>query len=319
MHDRPGLSALAHAGLIALLFALQFVLSDYQYLTLARVMTLATFAIGYNILFGYAGLLSLGHAMFFAAGLYGAGLTAFHLGWSAPVAFGAGFAVGAAFAFLVGLVALRTTGVAFMIVTMMFSQAVYLLILYFGAYTRGDEGFTLPASARTFSAFGLTVDLANPTVRYNLALALLAAAITATLLLVRSPVGRVLVGIRENEERTEMLGYDTYRYKLFALTLSGAVSAAAGAGYALLFAYVGASFASIQYSIYALLWTLVGGAGTVAGPLLGTLLMFQLIDTASEYTSAYLLIVGIALVLLVLFFPSGILGAIRARYIPWLP
>jgi branched-chain amino acid transport system permease protein len=319
MRDRPALAALAHFGLIALLFAVQFLVTEYQYLTLARVMALATFAVGYNILFGYAGLLSLGHAMFFAAGLYGAGLTAFHLGWSAPAAFAAGLLAGAAFSFLVGLVALRTSGVAFMIVTMMFSQAIYLLILYFGAYTRGDEGFTLPASARTFAVFGLPVDLADPTVRYNLALALLAAAIAATLVLVRSPAGRVLVGIRENEERTKMLGYDTYRYKLFALTLSGAISAAAGAAYALLFAYVGASFASIQYSIYALLWTLVGGAGTVAGPFLGTLLMFQLIDTASEYTSAYLLIVGIALVLLVLFFPRGILGALRARFLPWLP
>ena len=116
-----------------------------------------------------------------------------------------------------------------------------------------------------------------------------------------------------------MLGYGTYRYKLFALVLSGTVAAAAGAAYALLFGYVGATFASIQYSIFPLLWTLMGGVGTVAGPFVGTLLMFYLGDVSSGYTSAYLLVVGVALVLLTLFFPKGILGTLRARWLPWLP
>ena len=116
-----------------------------------------------------------------------------------------------------------------------------------------------------------------------------------------------------------MLGYDTFRYKLGAFVISGTISAAAGAAYALLFGYIGATFASIQYSIYPLLWTLLGGAGTVAGPFLGTLLMFYLVDFSSSYTSAHLLVVGIALVLLVLFFPKGILGTLRERWLPWLP
>ena len=93
----PDRAALAHIALIALLFALQFVLPDYHHLILARVMVLATFAVGYNILYGYTGLLSLGHAMFFAAGLYGAGLTAYHLGWGAPAAFLAGVVAGLRF------------------------------------------------------------------------------------------------------------------------------------------------------------------------------------------------------------------------------
>lgn len=319
MRTRLGPALVMHLGLVALLFGLQFVLSDYQHLSLARVMVLAAYAAGYNILFGYAGLLSLGHAMFFAAGLYGAGLTAHHLGWSAPPAFLAGIVAGLVLSVLVGLLALRTTGVAFMIVTMMFAQAGYLLILQLGAYTRGDEGFSLSGAVRRFDIGSFAIDLADPSVRYNLALALLALALAVTFVLVRAPAGRVLVAIRENEERTEMLGYDTFRYKLLALTLSGTLSGASGAAYALLFAYVGASFASIQYSIYPLLWTLIGGAGTVAGPFLGTLMMFHLIDITSEYTSAYLLVVGVALVLLVLFFPRGILGTLRARWLPWLP
>jgi branched-chain amino acid transport system permease protein len=201
----------------------------------------------------------------------------------------------------------------------MFAQACYLLTFYLGAYTRGDEGITVPPALREFEAFGLPVNLASPAVRYNLALLLLALAILVTFKLVRAPVGRVFVAIRENEERTKMLGYATFRYKLLALVVSGTIAASAGAAYALLFAYAGSTFASIQYSIYPLLWTLMGGVGTVAGPFLGTLLMFYLGDIASGYTSAHLLVVGIALVLLILFFPRGILGTVRKRWLPWLP
>ena len=308
-------ATIVHLALLMALLLLQFVLPDYHRLILTRVMVLATFAVGYNILYGYTGLLSLGHAMFFAAGMYGAGLTAHHFGWGAPSALLAGVVGGLVFSFLVGLVALRTSGVAFMIVTMMFSQACYLVILYFGDWTRGDEGFTLSGPARSF----FSLNLADPTIRYNLALLLLTIAIAIVFFLVRSPRGRVLVAIRENEERAEMLGYDTFRYKLFALTLSGLIAAMAGAAYGLLFAYVGATFASIQYSIFPLLWTLLGGAGTVAGPFLGALAMTILVDVTSEYTSAYLLAVGIALVLLVLFFPRGVLGSVRRRWAPWLP
>jgi branched-chain amino acid transport system permease protein len=129
----------------------------------------------------------------------------------------------------------------------------------------------------------------------------------------------VLVAIRENEERTRMLGYDTQANKLLAFVLSGTVAAAAGAAYALLFAYVGATFASIQYSILPLLWVLLGGAGTVLGPLVGTLLMFYLVDVTSGYTSAYMLVVGVALLVLVVWFPKGLLGTLRERVAPWLP
>ena len=163
---------------------------------------------------------------------------------------------------------------------------------------------------------GLSLDLANPVVRYNLALALLALCVLGCLALVRSPIGRVLVAIRENEERTRMLGYDTHASKLLAFVVSGTIAAAAGAAYALLFAYVGATFASIQYSILPLLWVLLGGAGTVLGPLVGTLLMFYLVDVTSGQTSAYMLVVGVALLVLVVWFPKGLLGTLRERVAP---
>ncbi|MEW6634749.1 MAG: branched-chain amino acid ABC transporter permease [Pseudomonadota bacterium] len=315
----PAKTYALHIGIIALLFLLNFVLPDYHQGLFARIMVLAVFAMGYNLLFGYVGLLSLGHAMFFSAGLYGAGLTVYHLGWGVPEAFAAGVACGALLALVIGLLALRTSGVAFMIVTMMFAQVFYLLILYFAAWTGGDQGLVIQQSARTLDLGGAALDLTDPTVRYMSAFALFSVVLLVTLAIVRSRFGRVLVAIRENEERTRMLGYDTLANKLAAVVASGAICAASGAAYALLFGYVGSSFASVQYSILPLLWVLLGGAATALGPLIGTLFMYYVTDIASGFTSAYLLIVGVALILLVLFAPKGILGSIRERWLGWLP
>ncbi len=310
---------LLHLAAIAGLFALQFALPAYHHTNFARVMVLSSYAVGYNLLMGYTGLLSLGHAMLFAAGLYGAGLCAQQFGLGPLPAFLAGTAAGCILSVAAGVVALRTSGVAFMIVTLMFAQAAYLATLYFSDLTRGDEGFVLPAEARRWSVGAHSFDLSEPATRYNLALLLFAVSLTACLALVRSPIGRVLIAIRENEERTVMLGYHTFRYKLLSLAASGTISAAAGAAYALLFSYVGSTFASIQYSIFPLLWVLLGGAGTTLGPLIGTLLMFYLVDITSGYTSSYLLVVGLVLVLIVLVFPKGILGTVRAKAAPWIP
>jgi branched-chain amino acid transport system permease protein len=311
---------LLHLGVLAALLLAPLAVGDYGILRLTRVMVLAVYAIGYNLLYGYTGLLSLGHAMFFAAGLYGAGLAAEDLGFGAPAALLAGIGAGLVLATVTGLVVLRTSGVGFMIVTLMFAQAAYLTVLYLAPITRGQDGFALGGDIRRVALpGGLSLELTNPMVSYNLALALLAVAVLGSLALVRSPLGRVLVAIRENEERTRMLGYDTRAGKLTAFVLSGTVAAAAGAAYALLFANVGAELASIQHSILPLLWVLLGGAGTVLGPLLGTLLMFYLIDVTSGQTSAYMLVVGVALVALVVWFPKGLLGTLREKVAPWLP
>jgi len=181
--------------------------------------------------------------------------------------------------------------------------------------TGGDEGLVLARGARAIGG----VDLSADTPRYLAALALFAVALLANLALVRSRLGRVMVAMRENEERSRMLGYNPFAVKLAALVISGLYAGAAGAGYAVLFGYIGASFAGIQYSILPLLWVLLGGAGVVLGPLVGVLVMFYLIDISSGYTTAHLLVVGLALLVLVLFAPKGILGALRERLWPWLP
>jgi branched-chain amino acid transport system permease protein len=304
-----------HLAVLAALALAPFLLPAYDATNLARIMVLAVYAMGYNLAFGYTGLLSLGHALFFAAGLYATGLLAAQTGAPAALSLPAGVLAGAVLATLTGLLALRTTGTAFMIVTLMFAQAGYLTILYFNPLTRGDEGFTLARAARSLGPLDLAAD--GP--RYATAFLLFAAALLASLALVRGPTGRVLVAVRENAERTRMLGYDPFRTRLLALALSGLYAGAAGAAYGLLFGYVGATFASVQYSILPLLWVLLGGAGTVLGPLVGTALMFYLLELASRVTDATLLVVGAALMLLILFAPRGLLGVLRARALPWLP
>ncbi|MGI9501994.1 MAG: branched-chain amino acid ABC transporter permease, partial [Geminicoccaceae bacterium] len=295
-----------HLGLLAVLLALGFLLPVYHQGNLARILVLATYAVGYNVLFGYTGLLSLGHAMFFGAGMYGMGLAMQHGGVPAVPAFVIGILAAAALSAVVAVLALRTLGVAFMIVTLMFAQAAFLTVLYFGEWTRGDEGFVIPQAVRQVAG----LDLTDPTIRYLAALLLFAAALLATARMMQVPFGSVLIAIRENEERTRMLGYNVFAHKLAAVVISGTLSGAAGAAYGLLFGYVGATFASVQYSIFPLLWVLLGGAGTTIGPLIGAFFTFYLIDYASGLTHAYMLVVGLVLVLLTLFARTGLMGEV---------
>lgn len=304
-----------HLALIAVLFTAQYWLSPYLATNLARIMVLAVFAMGYNLAFGYTGLLSLGHALLLAAGMNAAGLPAQLWGWTAGPAFIAGIAGGGLVAAALGLLALRTAGVSFMIVTLMFAQAGFLTLLYFAPITGGDDGFAVAATSRMLFGFDLSAD----TPRFLAALVIFAVGLLASLALVRSPFGRTMVAMRENEERSRMLGYNPFTVKLAALTISGLYAGAAGAAYALLFGYVGASFATIQYSILPMLYVLLGGAGTTLGPFLGALLMFALIEAATGLTTAHQFIVGAALVVLVLFAPKGILGTVRERWLRWLP
>lgn len=304
-----------HLSILALLALLFFVLPAYHVGALSRIMVLAIYAIGFNLLFGYTGLLSLGHAMFFAAGMYGAGLSINLGGLPVLPALAVGVAAAGVLALGAGYLALRTIGVAFMIVTLMFAQTMYLVILYFGEYTRGDEGFVIQQAQRNIAG----IDLTSEAGRYFTAFVLFSICFLAMARLVQSPFGKRLVAIRENEERAQMLGYDIGRLKLMALVLSGIFSGVAGATYALLFGYVGASFATVQYSIFPLLWVLLGGAGTTIGPLIGVIFMFYLIDISSGITNAYMLLAGVALVALTLFAPQGLAGTLRKRAIRWLP
>jgi len=308
-------SSILHLSVLCLLLILFFILPEYHSGNVARILIMAVYAMGYNLLFGYTGLLSLGHALFFASGMYGLGLSIDHLGLTAVPAMLVGLFSALAISTIIGFLALRTSGVAFMIVTLMFAQAGYLTILLAGKYTRGDEGFVIKQSDRTLAG----IDLSQADNRYFAALILFAIFFLFIGWLVQTRFGKTLVAIRENPERARMLGYNIQRHKLIAIIISGALSGVAGAAYALLFGYAGATFSTVQYSIYPLLWVLLGGAGTTIGPLIGTVFMTYLIDISSEFTSAYMLVAGLVLILLTLFAPHGLAGLLRKKFLPWLP
>ena len=312
-------SLLFQGGILMLLFLLQFILPTYHHSSVSKIMLLASYAIGYNFLLGYTGLMSLGHAMFFSSGMYSMGLSIYYLELSPlnGVIFSASFSLMVSLIF--GLFALRTSGVSFLIVTLMFGQTFYLSILYFNEFTFGHDGFSLAKYLGSFVIFGKEYLFSNPDIRYNFALLLLTSYLLITTFIVLSPVGRILIAIRENESRTQLLGYNVFYYKLFALVLSGTFSGVAGAMHGLLFSYIGTTFAEIHHSISPLLWTLLGGAGTVIGPLFGTGIMYYLIDFISEITKNYLLVVGIVLILMIIWFPLGIMGSVRRKWLKWLP
>ncbi|WP_149141506.1 branched-chain amino acid ABC transporter permease [Gemmobacter caeruleus] len=303
-----------HLAVLAALAAMGFLLPPYHHGMMARVLVMAVFAIGYNIAFGYTGLLSLGHALHFCAGMMACGI-AMREGVAAGPALLLGLAAGGVTALATGLLALRTAGVSFMIVTLMFAQAFHLALLYYGGFTGGDEGFPLPGAARRL--FGLDLTQAGP--RYAVALVLFGLVLLAQWGLVSSRFGRSLIAMRENEERSRMLGYNPFTTKLAALVISGLCAGIAGAAYGVLFGYVGASFGTTQYSILPMLYVLLGGAGTTLGPLLGAGLMAWLIDAASGLTDSPLAVIGVTLIGLVVFAPRGILGTLRQRGLKWLP
>ena len=305
-----------HLSALLILFLLEIlgIFSEYHQGNFARILVLAAYGVGYNILFGYTGLLSLGHALFFSAGLYASGLSIYNLDYNIEQSLFLAICISALISLIIGFLALRTIGVSFMIVTLMFSQIAYLSILYFGSITRGDEGFVIQQSSRVF----LSMDLSNPKIRYYSALLIFSLCMLINLWIAKSSFGKVLVAIRENSDRALMLGYNVKLYKLFSIIISGTISGLAGACYGILFGYVGASFAAVSYSIFPLLWVLIGGAGTVLGPLIGAIFMFYLIDYASDITDAYMIIVGVALLFVTLFARRGIIGELRFRYYKWI-
>jgi branched-chain amino acid transport system permease protein len=308
-----------HLCIILVLFLLQFVVPPFHATMLTRIMVFATYAVGYNLLLGYTGLMSLGHAMFFSTGLYTTGLTIYYLDLGIVEAFLLGILASFVISALMAFITLRTSGVFFLIITMIFSQVFYLTTLYFNNVTYGDQGFVLTGKLKPLELAGIIIDFSSNVVKYNFALTLFAFSFLLNLRLVNSAFGRILVAIRENEEKAEMLGYNTLGFKRLALIFSGIIAGISGSAYALIFSYVGSSFAFIHNSINPLLWTLLGGAGTTIGPLVGTGLTLYLIDFTSSLTPHYPILVGAMLIAVILGFPPGVVGGIRRRWLKWLP
>jgi branched-chain amino acid transport system permease protein len=266
----------------------------------------ALFAVALDLLLGFTGLLSFGHAAFWGASAYATGLVAIHTGMPFPVAVLAGAAVAMALAVPIGWLSVRRTGIYFAMVTLAFAQTIYFVVNQWGSVTGGENG--LQGVPRELGG----VDLSDPFVFYYWALPIVLLGIAAAWRIVHSPFGRVLVAIRDNPARVRALGYPVERYEVLAIVLSAGLAGLAGGLFA-----VGHGFASLQEVYWTtsgkvVIMTVLGGIGTLWGPIIGATLLVLLEDQlATAGFDGINLVTGLVFVVVVLLFRRGILGTVQ--------
>jgi branched-chain amino acid transport system permease protein len=272
-----------------------------------NVLCLALFASAFNLLLGYTGLLSFGHAAFLGSAAYVTGLAARTWGWPTELAVLAGTSVAAALGWIFGSLAIRRSGIYFAMITLGFAQLVYFLVVQMG-WTGGEDGLQgIPRG----KAFGL-VSLSNQLTMYYFVFGAFLAGFLVIHRAIHSPFGHVLRAVRENEARALSLGYDVDRYKLVAFVLSAALSGLAGSLKALVLQFASLSDVHWHRSGEVVLMTLLGGMGTVLGPSVGALLVVALENYLSEVGSWVTIITGGVFVVCVSAFRRGIVGEVRA-------
>ncbi len=270
-----------------------------------EIFILALFALSYDLILGITGMLSFGHAMFFAVGAYLTGIMIKSFGWSLWATLGLVLLVGVLQAVLFSVVLPRVQGVTFALVTMGIASVFYIVIQSheMNLYTGSDVGLQGVIAPEFINAAAHRMRF------YFVSLGLLVGMYLLYKRFVDSPTGRVCVAIRENEKRALMLGYNTFYFKLAALTLASITAALAGSLHALFQPIVSPYTASMGFTIAALLMTLIGGVGTLSGALAGAaiyrLLEYGLKNLFGEQASFLL---GVVYVLIVLFLPYGIIG-----------
>ncbi len=296
----------------ALLAVAPFILGNYQRALLTEILIWAIFVLAFDILYGYAGMLSFGQGAFFGLGSYALTLAILKAGiglWTA-VLFGVVFAAVAAA--IVGFFAVRVRGPYFVIMTVIFSLIFFFWTVNWSWLTGGDDGLTFDVP--TFSLFGWDLSLYDATTNYYFVLVFSVLSFLLCKRLVESPLGKIFVGIRENEDRSVLLGYHVMWYKLLAFIIAGALSGLAGALYSLTFRYANAGLMQWSVSGSAVVWALFGGAGTLVGPVLGAGILIVAMDYVSAWWEHYKILMGLLIVIMVATAPAGLVGLWRRRW-----
>jgi branched-chain amino acid transport system permease protein len=286
----------------------------FPFHTLAiNILLFGLFAAGYNLTFGYTGKLSFGHAAFFGGGAYGCGILIanYDVHWALAIA--GGILLGGLIALVIGLLATRTRGIYFAMITLALAQCVYFVFFHAASLTGGDNGLRGVNVVRV-ELGPLQINLLNPLAKYYFMLGLVGVAVWALARILRSPFGAVLEAVRENEGRARACGVNIEATRLLSLVISGMVCALAGALNAINLSTVAIDSLSYQTSGLAMMLTLLGGMGTFFGPFVGSAVFLGIEHIVTGYTERWQLIVGIVFIVLVLFFPKGIWGTILQRY-----
>lgn len=312
----------ARLGLTALVLAalsfpmLMQVLDQPFYIGLAtRIFIFGIIVSSLNLILGFGGMVSLGHAAFMGIGAYAVGILSTKVAGangllsgaaSAWVAWPAAALSGAILAGLIGALSLRTRGIYFIMITLAFAQMIYYLCVSLKMFG-GDDGLNLAKR----SDVGLGIDLGVDNHFYYVVLGLLTLTMFALNRLVRSRFGRVIEGIRENETRMQAIGYATTRYKLVCFTIAGAVAGLGGALLANQNLFVSPSMLSWLQSGSLLMMLITGGVGTLWGGPVGALIFLVMEEVLSSYTKHWQLVMGASLIAIVLYAPRGIVGAVN--------
>lgn len=270
---------------------------------LMKALCFALFAAAFNLLIGYVGLLSFGHAMFLGMAGYGAGHAAKVWGLTPELAILFGTAIAAGLGFIVGIIAIRRQGIYFAMTTLALAQMVYFFCLQV-PFTGGEDGIQAIPRGRLF---GL-LNLADMMTLYYVVLAIVSAGFVLIYRIIHSPFGQVLKAIRENEPRAISLGYRVDHYKLLAFVLSAALAGVAGATKAIVFQLASLTDVTWQMSGEVVLMTLLGGLGTVFGPIVGAFIVIALETYLAQMGSWVLVIQGAIFVVCVLTFRRGVVG-----------
>jgi branched-chain amino acid transport system permease protein len=270
---------------------------------LMKVMCFALFACAFNLLIGYVGLLSFGHAMFLGMGGYVAAHAAKEWGLTPELAILAGTAAASALGIVSGLIAIRRQGIYFAMITLALAQMVYFFCIQ-TPFTHGEDGIQAVPRGRLF---GL-IDLSDVTAMYVTVLAIFIGGFLLVYRTIHSPFGQVLRAIRENEARAISLGYKTDQYKLVAFVLSAALSGLAGATNALVFQLAALNAVHWTMSGEVVLMTLVGGLGTIFGPVVGALVVLAMENYLAQLGGWVTTVEGLVFVVCVLTFRRGIVG-----------
>jgi len=281
-----------------------FALSSYHLGLVTKMLILAIFAMSLNLILGYAGLPSLGHAAYFGVAGYTAALLALRGLDHFWLELGAGLLAAAATAALFGMLALRTRGAYLLMITLALAQVLWGIAFGWRSVSGGDDG--LPGVPRP--AVGLPWSLGDGLRFYYLVLGVFVATTAILWLIVRSPFGRALIGIRESERRMDVLGYNTWAHKYVAFVIAGTLAGVAGVLFVYDNRFVSPAYLSVVLSATGLIMVILGGTGTLLGPALGSAVIVLLENVISAHTQRWPLVLGLIYIAVTLFAPAGLLG-----------
>lgn len=279
-----------------------------------NILIFGLFATGFNLVFGYTGLLSLGHAALFGAGAYGCGIAVATFGLDPFSALLCGMALALAASAIIGALAIRTRGVYFSMVTLALAQCLYFIFYQWVSVTGGESGLR-GVSVTRLDLGPVHLDLLNPMQKYYFFLLFVAVALAGFSRILRSPFGAVIEGIRENENRARASGYSLDITKWMSFVLSGAFCGLAGALNAIHLGIVSIETLFYTTSGTVVMMTLLGGMGTFFGPFVGAALFLALEEIASNWTTHWQLVAGLIFIACVRFFPRGVWGSALARIV----